>query len=47
MCDFLSRHNHIWSATFEPEGLPMSEAEQIFEAALSANSRALKQFLER
>jgi hypothetical protein len=36
-----------WSATFEPDGIPASEAEQMLEAALSANCLALKQFTER
>ena len=36
-----------WSATFEPDGIPASEAEQILEGAMSANCLALKQFMER
>jgi hypothetical protein len=36
-----------WKATFEPDGIPASEAEQMFEGALSANCLALKQFMER
>lgn len=36
-----------WSATFEPDGIPVSEAEQMLEGALSANCLALKQFMER
>lgn len=36
-----------WSATFEPEGIPISEAADMLEGALSANCLALKQFMER
>jgi hypothetical protein len=36
-----------WSAAFEPDGLPASEATELMEGALSANCLALKQFLER
>jgi hypothetical protein len=36
-----------WSATFEPDGIPASEARQMLEGALSANCLALKQFMER
>jgi hypothetical protein len=36
-----------WSATFEPDGLPASEAAELMEGALAANCVALKQFLER
>ena len=36
-----------WSATFEPDGLPASEAVELMEGALAANCLALKQFLER
>jgi len=35
-----------WSATFQPDGLPASEAVEILEGLLAANSVALKQFLE-
>jgi hypothetical protein len=35
-----------WSATFEPDGLPASEAVEMLEGALSANCLALKQFME-
>jgi len=36
-----------WSATFEADGLPASEAAELMEGALAANCVALKQFLER
>jgi len=36
-----------WSATFEPDGLPESEAVELLQAALEADSIALKQLLER
>ena len=36
-----------WSATFEPDGIPAIEAEQMLEGALAANCLALKQFMER
>jgi hypothetical protein len=36
-----------WSATFEADGLPVDEARDMLEAALTANCLALKQFLER
>jgi hypothetical protein len=36
-----------WSATFEADGLPPSEAVALLEGALAANCLALKQFLER
>ena len=36
-----------WSATFEADGLPVDEARDMLEAALTANCRALKQFMER
>ena len=35
-----------WSATFQTDGIPVSEAVEILEAALSANCLALKQFME-
>jgi Polyketide cyclase / dehydrase and lipid transport len=35
-----------WSATFESDGIPASEAEQILEGAMSANCLALKKFME-
>jgi hypothetical protein len=36
-----------WSATFEPDGIPACEAEQMLEGALSANCMSLKKFMER
>ncbi len=36
-----------WSATFEADGLPVSEAVALLEGALAANCLALKQFLDR
>ena len=36
-----------WSATFQPDGLPASEAVALLEGALAANCLALKQLLER
>jgi hypothetical protein len=36
-----------WSASFEPLGIPDSEAVDLLEGALAANGLALKQFLER
>ena len=36
-----------WSATFEPDGIPASEAVEMLEGALSANCLALKQYMER
>ncbi len=36
-----------WSASFEPDGIPGSEAIEMLEAAMSANCLALKQFMER
>jgi len=36
-----------WSATFEPDVLPVSEAVELMEFALAANCRALKSFIER
>ena len=35
-----------WAATFESDGIPGSEAVEIFEGAFAANCFALKQFLE-
>ena len=35
-----------WSATFQPDGLPPSEAAEMLEGALAANGVALKQFME-
>jgi hypothetical protein len=36
-----------WGATFEPDGLPESEAVALLESAMAANCLALKQVLER
>jgi hypothetical protein len=36
-----------WSASFQPDGLPESEAVELMEGALAANCLALKQLLER
>jgi hypothetical protein len=36
-----------WSASFQPDGLPASEAAALLEGALETNCLALKQFLER
>ncbi len=36
-----------WSATFEPDGIPVSEAVEMLESALTTNCLALKQFMER
>ncbi len=35
-----------WSASFQPDGLPASEAADLLEGALAENCRALKQFIE-
>ncbi len=35
-----------WTATFQPDGLPASEAVDLLEGALAENCRALKQFME-
>ena len=35
-----------WSATFQPDGLPVSEAMELLEGALAENCLALKQLLE-
>jgi Polyketide cyclase / dehydrase and lipid transport len=35
-----------WSVTFQPAGLPASEAQEMLEGALAANCAALKQFIE-
>jgi hypothetical protein len=37
----------VWSASFQPEGIPVSEAVDLLEGALAANCLVLKQFLER
>ena len=36
-----------WSAIFQADGIPASEAVEMLEGALSANCLALKQFMER
>jgi hypothetical protein len=35
-----------WTATFQPDGIPESEAVDLLESALAENCRALKQFME-
>ena len=35
-----------WTATFQPDGLPESEAVDLLEGALAENCLALKQFME-
>ena len=35
-----------WTATFQPDGLPASEAVDLLESALAENCLALKQFME-
>ncbi len=35
-----------WSASFQPDGLPASEAVDLLEGALAENCLALKQFME-
>ena len=35
----------VWSAAFEPDGLPASEAAELMEEALAANCLALKHFM--
>jgi hypothetical protein len=35
-----------WAATFQPDGLPASEAVDLLEGALAESCRALKQFME-
>ena len=35
-----------WSATFQPDGIPASEAVSLMEGALAANGLALKKFME-
>ena len=42
-----SRAELEWSATFQPTGIPASEAMEMLEGALAANCLALKQFMER
>jgi hypothetical protein len=35
-----------WSATFQADGIPVDEAVEMLEAALSVNCLAMKQFME-
>ena len=43
-----SRQSELeWTAAFQPDGLPASEAREMLEGALAANCVALKRFLER
>lgn len=45
--DLGSNHAELaWTATFQPDGLPASEAVDLLEAALAENCLALKQFIE-
>lgn len=37
----------LWSATFQPDGLPASEAQEMLEEALDGNCLALKWLIER
>jgi len=37
----------VWSASFQPDGIPLSEAVDLLQGALAANCLALKQFVER
>jgi hypothetical protein len=36
----------VWMATFQPDGIPASEAVELLEGALAENCLALKQFME-
>ena len=36
----------VWTATFQPDGIPASEAVDLLESALTENCLALKQFME-
>ncbi len=36
----------VWTATFQPDGIPASEAVELLEGALAENCSALKQFME-
>jgi hypothetical protein len=45
--DLGSNHAELaWTATFQPDGLPASEAVDLLEAALAENCLTLKQFIE-
>ena len=35
-----------WAASFQPDGLPANEAQEMLEGAFELNSRALQHFLE-
>ena len=41
-----NRAELTWSATFEADGLPVSEAEALLEGALADNCLALKRYME-
>jgi hypothetical protein len=43
----LNQAELVWSASFQPVGIPPSEAVDLMEGALAANCLALKQFVER
>jgi carbon monoxide dehydrogenase subunit G len=43
----LNQSELAWSASFQPVGIPQSEAVDLLQGALAANCLALKQFLER
>jgi hypothetical protein len=36
-----------WTSAFEPDGIPLSEAAEMMEAALSDNCLALKRYMEQ
>ena len=42
----LNQAELVWLASFQPDGLPASEAVDLLEGALLANCLALKQFME-
>jgi hypothetical protein len=35
-----------WTASFQPDGLPANEAQEMLEGAFESNRRALQHFLE-
>ena len=43
----LNQSELVWSASFQPDGIPASEAVDLLQGALAANCLALKQFMER
>jgi len=43
----LNQSELVWSASFQPVGIPPSEAVDLLQGALAANCLALKQFVER